>query len=170
MTSPGILTVRPRPRTGRVLWLVIAGVAAVLAGWFATHPGPLPTADETIHASTPVGQPVYLGVFVPDSNLGRTLHLSGVKVYTTSNVQVVVKPLLCKGGTLSVTTAPENFCTEIIDPAGSSFRPGDALLLEVRSDLPAVAVIDRVRLAYREGLQWATQEAGAPAIVNVLPR
>jgi hypothetical protein len=33
-----------------------------------------------------------------------------------------------------------------------------------------VVEIDRVRIAYRDGLQWATQDAGAPAQVSILAR
>ena len=35
---------------------------------------------------------------------------------------------------------------------------------------PAVVEIDRVRVAYRDGLQWGTQDAGSPAQVTILGR
>ena len=43
-------------------------------------------------------------------------------------------------------------------------------MLEVSSDETAIAVIDRVRLGFREGLQWGTLEAGSPALVNIQAR
>ena len=43
-------------------------------------------------------------------------------------------------------------------------------MLEVVGDVPGVVEIDRVRIAYRDGLQWATQDAGAPSQVTVLAR
>ena len=170
MTYPGTLEMRRRPRFGIALWLLAAVVVALVAAWFVTHPEELPVSDETIRASTPVGQPVYIGVFAPTVEFGRTLHLSGVKVHTTSNVQVTVTPLVCKGGTIGVTSAPETFCTELVNPEGASVGPGDNLVLQVSGDLPAIAVIDRIRLGYREGLQTATQEAGADAIVSIVSR
>lgn len=170
MTTPAPLEMRRRPRTGIAVWLLVATVVAIVAGWLVTHPEKLPLSDETIRASTPVGQPVYIGVFAPTAEFGRTLHLSGVKVHTTSNVEVTVTPLLCKGGTVGVTTQPESFCTALVNPEGADLAPGDNILLEVTSGVPAIAVIDRIRLGYREGLQTATQEAGAAAIVTVVSR
>ena len=43
-------------------------------------------------------------------------------------------------------------------------------MLEVVGDQPAVVDIDRIRIAYRDGLQWATQDAGAPSQVTILAR
>lgn len=170
MTSPPTLEVSRRPRTGFLLWLLVATVVALIAGWVVTHPAELPVSDETIRASTPVGQPVYIGVFAPTVEFGRTLHLSGVKVHTTSNVEVTVTPLLCKGGTIGATSEPETFCTALVNPEGANVGAGDDIVLEVTSDVPAIAVIDRIRLGYREGLQTATQEAGASAIVTIVSR
>ena len=34
----------------------------------------------------------------------------------------------------------------------------------------AIAVIDRVRLGFREGIQWGTREAGSTALVNIQAR
>lgn len=170
MATTALLDIRRRRRTGIVVWLLVATVVAIIAGWFLTHPEELPLSDETIRASTPVGQPVYVGVFAPTAESGRTLHLSGVKVRTTSNVEVTVTPLLCKGGTVGVTTEPESFCTELVNPEGENLAPGDSIVLEVTCELPAIAVIDRIRLGYREGLQSATQEAGSAAIVTVVAR
>ena len=43
-------------------------------------------------------------------------------------------------------------------------------MLEVVGDVPTVVEIDRVRIAYRDGLQWATQDAGARSQVSILAR
>ena len=46
----------------------------------------------------------------------------------------------------------------------------DELLLRVSAEAPGPVSIDRVEVSYRDGLQWATEEAGHPVRVNVLGR
>lgn len=164
------LAVRRNPR------LALAGGAVVLLGtaalvtWHAHSPAALPVDARTISATTPVGAPIYLGVFPGDLAFTRTLDLSGVKVHTTSNTAVSVTPLLCRDGAPQVTTDPSAFCSELVNPEGQVLGPGDSIVLEVTSDVPAVAVIDPVRLGFREHLQWGTLPAGAGAVVQVLAR
>lgn len=170
MSSPTDLQVRRRPRAGVVVRVLLAVVVVAFVVWFTTSPASLPTSDTTISASTPVTTPVYVGVFAPAADFDRELHLSGVKVHTTANTEVTVTPLLCVGGTVGVTTEPDRFCPELVDPEGRTMGEGDAIVLEVSGDLAAIAVIDRVRLGFRDGLQWGTLEAGSGAIVRVLGR
>jgi len=150
--------------------VVVAVLLAGLAVWHVNSPGGLPTSTAAINASTTAGRSVYIGVFAAGSEFDRTLHLSGVKVHTTANTEVDVVPHLCRGGSLAVTTEPGAFCDDLVNPEGETFEAGDSIVLEVSSDLTAIAVIDRVRLGFREGLQWGTREAGAPAIVRVQAR
>lgn len=167
MPSPAPLEVRHRARA-RLAAAVLGGALAVgMAAWHVSHPGELPTQEGPLRASTTTGAPVYVGVFVPPADFDRDLSLSGVKVHTTANTEVEVVPYLCRDGGFAVTTAPESFCKELVNPEGQRFDAGDAIVLEVSSDLAAIAVIDRVRLGFREGLQWGTEEAGVPAIVLV---
>jgi hypothetical protein len=154
-------------------WIGVGVLAAVVIGlavWHANSPSSLPTSDTPIVASTPAGQPIFIGVFAPGDDFGRRLALSGVKVHTTSNVDLSVVPWLCVGGAIGVTSEPEQFCRELVNPEGRPLGTGDGIVLEISSEVPAIAVIDRVRLGYREGLQWDTLEAGAPAVVSVLAR
>jgi len=164
------LVVAPRRRARLVLGAVIVVVLAVLATWYANSPAALPTSDSPVQATTTTGSAVYLGMFVPDADFDRTLHLSGVKVHTTANTQVEVVPYLCRDGSVSVTTDAEPFCGELIDPEGETFGRGDSIVLEVSGDESAIAVIDAVRLGFREGLQWGTHEAGSAAIVTIQAR
>lgn len=153
--------------------VVLAAVLVVLAGlvtWYVNHPRALPTTDRTINAATVTGRPVYVGVFVPPADFDRTLEVSGVKVHVTANTRLTVVPHLCRGGSVAVTTDPGPFCPELVDPEGERFGAGDSIVLEVSADEAAIAVVDRVRLGFREGLQWGTEEAGAPAIVTVQAR
>lgn len=174
MTSP-VGTSRPlqvavRPRIAHVAWVALFVVGVLLLWWYTTHPAELETSDDPVSASTPAGGPVYIGVVVPAADFGRTLHLAGVKVSTVSDTPVTVTPLLCRGGTVKVTTTPEPFCTELVDPQGEPLSAGSAIVLRLEAEEPGTARVDRVRLAYRDGLQWATQEAGSPATVEFLSR
>jgi hypothetical protein len=161
-------------RPGRLARTVILAVVVLVLGasgtWYATHPRALPTTPATVNAATVTGRPVYIGVFVPDRDFDRTLHLSGVKIHTTANTQVRVEPLLCRGGSIAVTSDPDPFCQELVNPEGEEFGTGDAIVLEVSAAENAIAVVDPVRLGFREGLQWGTERAGAGAIVTVRGR
>jgi len=157
---------RTRTVTVGVLGLLLAGLAV----WYANAPAALPVSDATVTATTVAGRPVYVGMFTATGDFDRTLDLSGVKVHTTANTEVAVVPLLCRDGSLAVTTDPTAFCAELVDPEGQTFGAGDSIVLEVSSEEAAIAVIDRVRLGFREGLQWGTREAGASAIVSIEAR
>ncbi|MDE0775413.1 MAG: hypothetical protein OSB43_03940 [Nocardioides sp.] len=162
------LAVRRRRGWGIVSVLIAVLGAVGLIVWYAQHPTPLPTEDRTVAASTPVGEPVYVGV--ANGLEGRTLNLSGVKVHTTSNTDVSVTPLLCRDGRLEATTDPTAFCDDLVNPEGQSFDASDSIVLKVVSPEPAIAVVDPVRLGFREGLQAGTFPTGAGAIVRVLSR
>ena len=145
-------------------------VFAVLVGYVTTHPDELPTSDEVVTGSTPVGRPVYLGVFQTGASFDRSLDLSGVKVFAESTVPVTITPHLCRGGSLGVTSEPEPFCTELVGTEGTTVSAGDQVVLEVSGDQAGIVRIERVRLAYRDRLQWATHFAGSPAVVTILSR
>lgn len=169
MSQPA-LSVHPRRRVRQAVGAVVAALLAVLVIWYVNSPSDLPTTDSPVNASATAGTPVYVGVFAADQDFERSLRLSGVKVHTTANTQVDVVPHLCRDGSVAVTTEPDAFCGELVNPEGQTFESGDSIVLEVSSDKTAIAVIDAVRLGFREGLQWGTREAGAPAIVRIQAR
>ena len=165
------LQVRRRPRIATVAWaLALVVVAAVLA-WVATHPSDLPTSTRTVRASTPVGQPVFVGVFSAPGDFDRELHLAGVKIFATSTAgDVEITPHLCRGGSVAVTTDPAPFCSELDGTEGTSMGAGDEIVLEVSAAMPGAVAIHRIRVAFRDGLQWGTKDAGSPALVTLIPR
>ena len=168
---PPRLAVQPSRRGWRVvLYAVLLLVLAAVLGWVSTHPSELATSDDTVEAETPVARPVYVGVFPTPADFDRTLHVSGVRVFATSTSDVTIVPHVCHGGSVNVTTTPETFCTELGPTEGATLESGDEIVLEVVGDQPGVVDIDRVRIAYRDGLQWATQDAGARSRVSVLAR
>ncbi|GGO74619.1 hypothetical protein GCM10012276_22990 [Nocardioides deserti] len=169
-TAAAPLEVSARRRAVR--WAVVGALVlalAVVVAWYSAHPPALATSVDTRHASTPVDTPVYVGMYAAPSD--RTLSVDGVKVHATANTEVQVAPLLCKGGSLVVTSDPEAFCRELVTPAGERLEPGDSVVVEVKADVPAVVVLDRVRIGYQDGIRAATQQAGVEnAIVTVLGR
>jgi hypothetical protein len=167
----GSLAVVPSRRGWRVAaYVVVLVVLVATAVWVGTHPEPLDTSDTTVVASTPVTEPVYLGVYGTPADFDRNLHVYGVHVFATSTVEVTIVPHVCHGGSVNVTTTPESFCAELGPTEKASLEGGDEIVLEVVGDAPGVVEIDRVRVAYRDGLQWATQDAGAASQVTILDR
>jgi hypothetical protein len=169
--EPGVLVVAPSRRGWRITaYVVLLLVVLATLGWVSTHPKGLATSGTRIQAETPVEQPVYVGVFSTPADFDRTLHVSGVRVFATSTTEVTIVPHICHGGSLSVTTAPDTFCRSFGPTENATLQAGDAIVLEVSGDAPGVVEIDRVRVAYRDSLQWATQDAGAPSQVSILAR
>src|SRR4051812_17917259 len=170
--AAGALAVVPPSRRGlRLTLYAVAGVCLVAGiGWGTTLPEPLPTSNPRVVASTPVTEPVFVGVFGTGSEFDRTLHVSGVHIYATSTTDVTVIPHVCHGGSINITTTPESFCEEFGPTEGAVLDAGDEIVLEVVGDAPTVVDIDRVRIAYRDGLQRATQDAGSPSQVSILAR
>lgn len=147
--------------------LVVA--LATSAGYYATNPPPLTVRQEPVTATVPSGQPVYLGVYGPGEEDGRTLDVRGVQVDVTSTREIAVQPLVCVGGDVDVTTSPDASCDDVVDPAGTEIGPGDDLMLQVTGSGSTVALIDPVTITFVEGLRRGAREAGVPARVRVLP-
>lgn len=155
----------PGPRRQSRIWRWAAPVAAIalLIGWIAwyvTTPPALQTDDQAKTASGVVGQDLYVGMFTASSDFHRAIHISGVKVHATASQDFEVTPMLCRQGTIDVTTDPTQFCKSLDDPAGQRFGAGDSIILKLHSDNPVVADVDRIRIAFQEGLRWGTKPAG----------
>jgi hypothetical protein len=169
--APGKLAVTPSRRGWRITaYAVVLAVLLGVVAWVSTHPDELPTTDREVRAQTPVATPVYVGVFGTPADFDRSLHIAGVRVFATATADVTIVPHVCHGGSVNVTTTPESFCRSFGASEDTSLTSGDEIVLEVVGDVPATVDIDRVRVAYRDGLQWATQDAGAPARVSILAR
>jgi hypothetical protein len=164
-----------RRTTGRraTRWAAYGGALVVVlaaVGWFSTHPAALPTSEKPVEATAPVGEPVFVGAFDPPAGFDRTLHVNGVRVFADATVATEVVPHVCRGGSLSVTTDPLSFCSSVDPTEGATLGPGDAIVLEVTGSAAGLVHVDRVRVAYRDGVQWAVQDAGAPVQVTFLGR
>lgn len=155
-------------------WLRRLGLAAgAVAGllfvwWFVTNPSSLPVRSGHVTAVTTVGRPVYVGLWSTDADFGRTLDVAGVRLRADATVEVSLEPVLCRGGSVGVTTDPAPFCRELLDPAGAELRPGDSLVVRVLADEAGAVFLDRPVLAFREGPRWGTREAGTEAVLAVV--
>lgn len=139
-----------------------AGVLLLLGWfvWYATTPEDLPTSTKTVSAPGVAGTPLYVGMFSAPDGFDRTLRISGVKVHATTSAELTVTPLLCRRGTVGVTSGPDQFCSDLVDPEGERMVGGDSIVLKLEATTPVIAVVDQLRIAYREDVRWATQPAG----------
>ena len=158
-----------RSRLGLYLGILIALVLVAVAGWFMLHPAALPRSDRTVSARTPVGVPVYVGVYAGDET-DRTISLSSVHVNAPEDATAEVSAQVCVDGSLSVTADATGFCTRIVPASGASLGPGDTLMLKVQSSTAGTLELDDLQVSYREGLQWGTQPVGPRVSVTFLDR
>ncbi len=109
--------------------------------------------------------PLYVGMFTAPDDFDRTLRISGVKVHATTSADITVTPLLCRRGTVGVTTGPEQFCSDLVNPEGERLVGGDSIVLRFEASQPVIAVVDQVQIAYREDVRWDTQPAGNEQVI-----
>lgn len=168
--TDGLQVAGRRSRRTRLALGALAVAGAVLAAWFwLLHPAPLPTTDAPVSAQTPVGTPVYVRLAATDP--GRTVRISGVTEDARTTIEgAEVEVLLCDGGTFDVTTQPDLFCRRLVDPAGERLGPDDALVARVAAPQPGALYLQRLRVAYTDGPQRRTADAGRPAAVTILQR
>ncbi len=149
--------------------LAVATVGALLfVWWFVTTPPALPTREGHVTAVTTVGKPVFVGVWSTGSDFGRELHVAGVRLRADATIAVDLEPLLCRGGSVGVTSDPAPFCRELLDPARATFGPGDSLVVRVVAEEPGAVYLDRPSLAFREGPRWGNREAGTEAVLAIV--
>lgn len=153
---------------GITVALAAGSVLLVTVSWWLTHPSDLPLRDGHVTAVTTPDRAVYVGM-VSGAEIDRTLRLGGVHVRTESTVPVEVVPLLCRGGSVSVTSDATPFCSDLVDPTGQQLRPGDSLVVRVTGEEAGAAYVGRMSLAFRSGLQVGTQPAGTRAVVAIVP-
>lgn len=170
--APGLPRISLQSRVARLL---LAAVALILLVswflWYATTPEPLSTAEKAVSASGVAGTPLYVGMYAPPDDFDRTLRISGVKVRATSSTDIELTPLLCRRGNVGVTTKPEEFCADLVGTEGARMVGGDSIVLKIETDEEAVAVIDRLSIAFREDVRWDTVPAGNKrAIVTMTAR
>jgi hypothetical protein len=159
-----------RSRRGRVLvWIVVLAAAVAFGAWFVTHPAPLPVASDPVEVEVPLGEAAYVGVYDPAADDDRTLHISGTDIEVEGAATVVAR--VCRGGTVSVTSDPEEFCSSLDHADGATLEPGDGLVLEILDANEAGDVnISPMELTFRDGIRWGTQPVGPPVVARFLSR
>ncbi|HYG95169.1 MAG TPA: hypothetical protein VD859_16445 [Nocardioides sp.] len=161
---------RPRPSGRSRLWAILAvvGVVALVAGWaawYATTPEELPVSARTVTAEGVTGTTFYVGMFAAPDDFDRSIHVSDVEVPTSGDGGAEITPLLCREGAVGVTTSPEEFCSELVEPEGEDLTSGDSIVLEVAAEEVGELTVDRVEISFREKLSWGTEPAGNAAAV-----
>lgn len=153
----------------RWAWIPAALVLLALVIWWVLHPQELPTGDEDLSVTTPAGRTVYVGVLGADPEGSRSLSIRDV-VLEFDGDEVDVEARICKGGSIGQTSAPERFCDDVPAAEGNTLRlgGGDQLIVAVTAEGSQTIEIERPRVSYREGVQFATQQAGRPIVVEVI--
>lgn len=164
---PGSLEV-PARRWWRFLWIPVVFVVVAVGLWWLGHPRELPRTDATTSATTAVGQPVFLGV--QDGDDGREITVRDVEVgVTEGDGEASVSVWICRGASVTQTSDPTRFCSDLVQAEGRSVRLGqDQLLVRISATTGQTVHLGRVELTYSDGWQRATQPIGQEFEVEFL--
>lgn len=165
MTSSLELPARPAPSAPSPVLRVALIVAAVLVPlswfvWFINTPPGFDTRDTRSTGATLAGSTAYVGMYASGDGFDREIRIAGIKVDATANTEVEIEPMICRAGSLGVTTRPEQFCSELIPAQGEEFAGGDSIALRITSQVPAIVELDRIRIGFHQDLRSATEPAG----------
>jgi hypothetical protein len=159
------------PGWTRWLWVPVILALAGFAAWWMTHPEELPRGGGTVDATTKAGETIYVGV-TDDRDLdeSRELHIRDVTFKQVTRGSVDVEALVCHDGSLNTTANPEPFCESVEKAEGATIQlgGGDQLVISVTAESSQTVELVDMELAYREGLQWATQPIGPSVVVDVI--
>lgn len=168
--QPRLPAMRWRPTTWQqrgIVAIVVLALLGLLTLYIKT-PTPLPTSGRTVTAQGAAGQDLYIGMFAAGRDFDRTIRIRGVKVDAKASGRLAITPLLCRRGTVGVTTKPDEFCADLLDPEGERMVAGDSVVLRVRASEGVVAIVSRLQISYREDLRGGTSSAGYQrAIVTI---
>lgn len=167
--TPRELRVEHSRRGLVVLWIGALAVVVAFGAWFVTHPAPLPVPDEPVAVEVPLGEAVYVGIYDPAADDERTLHISEATIEVDGAATVVAR--VCRDGTISVTSQPDEFCSTVTDAAGATLEPGDGLVLEILdANETGEATIAPMEISFRDGIRWGTQPVGPTVQATFLSR
>jgi hypothetical protein len=156
---------RQRPAKRSKLWrifiiLATVGVAVGWAVWFVRTPGDLPTENRFAEGTGVVDQEVYVGMLAVGDDFDRTLRISEISVDVRPDDDVEVTPLICRHGSVSVTSDADSYCAALDDPDGADFSDGDSIVLAVSASAATEVEIGQIEISFREGIKWGTKAAG----------
>lgn len=156
---------RHQPGKRSKLWRIVivlatVGVAIGWLIWFLRTPDGLPTSTQSATGAGVVDQEVYVGMFAVGDDFDRTLQISEISVDVSPDDGVEVTPLICRNGSISVTTDADSYCEELDSAEDADFSDGDSIVLAVSASAPADVEIGRIEVSFRDGIRWGTEEAG----------
>lgn len=153
-----------RARRSRLPWILTAvGIVALVVAWaiwYVRTPDALPTSTRTVSDSGAVGQEVYVGMFAVGDDFDRTVHISKVDVDVSPGDGVEVEPLICRNGSISITTDAAASCEDLVTAEDADFSDDDSIILSVTASKPGTVEIGRLEVSFSDGLKRGTDPAG----------
>lgn len=146
-------------RWTRLAWLGVAVALVAGLAWYVTHPAPLPPSDGHVETRTRLGSPVFVGI-----PTGRDLTVRSWEIDLGDGQGDL---LVCRDGSVGVTSSPESFCSSVTEADGAHLDANDSLVLEVSSSRYSLVVGGPLHIAWREGIQLGEQDAGPTLSVMV---
>ena len=128
------------------------------------------TEVDIIAATTPVGRTVFVGVLGP-LGAGRELELvelGGLDGDVPEGVSLATAPVVCRDGSVNVTSDLDAFCRDVVPAEGALLGPRDQLVVAVTVDRPGRLTLDGVELVWREGWGRGDQVVGPRIAVEVV--
>ena len=160
--TPRTLQVQRSRRGLALLWIAALALVIAFGAWFVTHPAPLPVPTDPVEVEAPLGERTYVGIYDPAA------HVSQVDIDVEG--EAAVEALVCRDGTVSVTSEPDTFCTTLVDAEGATLEPGDGLVLAILDDEAGEATVPPVELSFRDGIRWGTHPVGPTVEASFVSR
>lgn len=154
-------------------WLALAVVLVVGGGTataLAARTAPaLPRGGE-VEVRTPVGRTVFVGVLGPlgDDRRLDLVGVGGLDGGVPDGVSVATAPVICRDGSINVTSDLDAFCPVVVPAEGEELGPRDQLVVAVTVDRPGTLVLSGVELAWEEGFGSGAQRVGPRIAVEVV--
>lgn len=146
-------------RWRRLAWLGVAIALVAGLAWYVTHPEPLPPSDGHVETTTRLGTTIFVGI-----PTGRDLTVRSWEIDLGHGDADL---LVCRDGSIGVTTSPDSFCSSVVEAEGAHLDANDSLVLGVSSTNYALVVGGPLHIAWREGIQLGEQDAGPTISVMV---
>lgn len=142
-------------------WVGAALAVAAFAGWYVTHPEPLPPAHDQVVEATRSGRPVYVGVLPPG-------HQLTVRAWSFELEGAVGTLLVCRDGGIGTSTDLATFCSGVQPADGAHLGSEDSLVLQVLPDAPGTVTGGPLHLSWRSGVQFGDQLTGPSVEITAL--
>ena len=160
MTTGRTLTLE-RSRWSRLWWVAALVALVAVAGWYVTHPAGL-GSGAAVRATSKVGTPVYVAALAGSPD--RAVDIRSVEAEVGGDADV--RALVCRGGSARSTADARAFCAGLEPAEGAEVTAADSLLLRITPTGPGTVRVDRLRVDFRDGLQWGSSDVATDISVE----